>query len=142
LILAVDPERRAFGTAHASWRGTVTSIAAELIRQMIREFRSEPSHLMVGICPCAGAEEYEVGPEIPRIAESRLGDVAAFFPRRNGRLYFDMRAANVAQLVASGVPADRISISSASTMSDRRFYSHRRDGAETGRFALIAGFRA
>lgn len=141
LVLAVDPERRALGTAHASWRGTVTSIATELVVSMQREFETHPEDLVVGICPCAGPGEYEVGPEILRIAEARLGDVAEFFPRANGRLYFDMRAANAAQLAAAGVRPDRVFASSASTMSDRRFYSHRRDGPETGRFAVIAGFR-
>ena len=140
LILAVEPDRRVIGTAHASWRGTVASIAGELIRQMRQEFAVAPGDLFVGICPCAGPDEYEVGSEIRRIAEARLGDVAAFFPSRGGRLFFDMRAANAAQLLGAGCRPERIFLASASTMSDPRFYSHRRDGAETGRFALVAGF--
>ena len=141
LVLAVDPRRGAVGTAHASWRGTVTSISAELIRMMQKQFGTRAADLVVAICPCAGPEEYEVGPEIQRIAEARLGDVAGFFPSRNGRLYFDMRGANVGQLVAGGVAPERILVARASTMSDRRFYSHRMDGPDTGRFAVIAGFR-
>lgn len=141
LILAVEPVRRVFGMAHASWRGTVTSIAGELIRQLTKEFSVRPEELIAAICPCAGPNEYEVGAEIRRIAEARLRCVDEFFSSRDGRLYFDMRAANAAQLIESGVRPERIHIAGASTMSDRRFYSHRRDGSETGRFALIAGFR-
>ncbi|MEK6643496.1 MAG: polyphenol oxidase family protein [Planctomycetota bacterium] len=140
LILAVDPRRRAVGTAHASWRGTVTQIATELIRQMQIEFAVNPPDLTVALCPCAGPVEYEVGNDVRRIAAARLGDVERFFPAREGRIFFDMRAANTAQLIAAGVRPDRIFVATASTMTDPRFYSHRRDGADTGRFAVIAGF--
>lgn len=139
LILAVDPHHRAFGTAHASWRGTVTQIAEELLRQMTREFGTKPEELTVALCPCAGPVEYEVGDDVRRIAAARLGDVDRFFPVRDGRIYFDMRTANAAQLIGAGVNPDRIFIANHSTMADPRFYSHRRDGADTGRFAIIAG---
>jgi len=141
LIVLVDPGRRVLGTAHASWRGTVAGIATELVRQMRKEFGVAPAELVGGLCPCAGPVEYEVGDDVRRIAESRLGDVGRYFPSRGGRIYFDMRAANAAQLVEAGLKAANIHVASASTMSDERFFSHRRDGADTGRFALIAGFR-
>lgn len=142
LIVAVDPQRRVFGTAHASWRGTVTRITEELIRQLRVNYLADPARLVAGVCPCAGPEEYEVGPDVMRIAFSRLDDAERFFRGREGRLYLDLRAANVDQLVASGLRPENIHVADASTMSDPRFYSHRRDGAETGRFGLIAGFRA
>jgi YfiH family protein len=142
LLVAVDARRRVFGTAHASWRGTVAGIAGELLRQMRVECGVDPADLVVGVCPCAGPEEYEVGEEVRRIAAARLGASAeAFFPRRGGRIFFDMRAANVAQLTEGGVRPEGIFVATASTMSDSRFFSYRRDGAETGRFAVIAGFR-
>ena len=140
MIVIVDAERRIFGTAHASWRGTVAGIAAELVRQLVREFDARPDNMIAAIAPCAGPSEYEVGQDVLRIANARLRGAEAFFPTRDGRIFFDMRAANVAQLVESGVPADRIFVASASTMADERFYSHRREGEKTGRFALIAGF--
>lgn len=140
IVVLVDRARRAFGTAHASWRGTVAGIASELVRQMQREFGVDPAGLVGAICPCAGPVEYEVGEDVRRIAAARLEAGESFFATRDGRLYFDMRAANVRQLVRAGVPADRISVASPSTMTDGRFYSHRRDGAETGRFAFIGGF--
>lgn len=140
LILAVDPGRRVFGTAHASWRGTVASIASELIRQMRLCFQVNPADLVVGLCPCAGPEEYEVGEDVRRIAEARLGAVDSFFPRREGKTYFDMRVANAAQLIEAGVRPERVFVASASTMRGDCFYSHRRDGADTGRFAVFAGF--
>jgi len=140
LVVAIDPTLRAFGTAHASWRGTVTRITEELIRQMSINYGTDPARLVAGICPCAGPGEYEVGQDVLRIALSRLDDAERFFIRQGTKLYFDMRAANVAQLLAAGVRPANIHVADASTMSDPRFFSHRRDGEATGRFGLIAGF--
>lgn len=141
VVLVVDPGRRVFGTAHASWRGTVTHIVLELVTAMRREFGIDPADLVAAICPCAGPDEYEVGEDVRRIALSRVQDAAQFFRPHGDKWLFDMREANAAQLIAGGVPESQIYIADHSTMSDDRFYSHRRDGAEIGRFALIAGFQ-
>lgn len=142
LILAVDPRRRVFGTAHASWRGTVAHIAMELVEQLSANFKTRPNDLLIGIGPCAGPEEYEVGDDVRRIALGRLPGATRFFPAKGDRWCFNLRAANVAQLLDAGVRQENIVVSSASTISDSRFFSHRRDGAETGRFAVVAGFKA
>jgi copper oxidase (laccase) domain-containing protein len=84
--------------------------------------------------------EYEIGNDVFRIAQARLEDAEQFFPTAGGRRFFDLRAANVAQLTAAGVRPERISVAAECTISDLRFFSHRRDGAGTGRFALLAGF--
>jgi YfiH family protein len=140
LILAVDPQRRALGTAHASWRGTVAHIARELVRRLRGEFGTRPEDLIACIAPCAGPCCYEVGDDVYRIAAAHLPDADEHFVERGGRRYFDLRSANVAQLVREGVPSSSIFVAAECTMTDDRFYSHRRDGPSTGRFALIAGF--
>lgn len=141
MILVVEPRRRIFGAAHASWRGTLSQITSELIRRMSKEFAAEPGDLVAAICPCAGPVEYEVGDEVYRLAQARWSDAERFFPTVGGRRFFDLRAANRAQLIDAGVQPARIAVAAESTMSDARFYSHRRDGPETGRFALVAGFQ-
>jgi len=141
LILAVDPRRRVFGMAHASWRGTVAHIAMELVEQLTANFKVRPNDLLVGIGPCAGPDEYEVGDDVRRIAMGRLPGASRFFPAKGDKWCFSLRAANVAQLIDAGIRLENIVIASASTIADPRFFSHRRDGAETGRFALIAGFK-
>jgi hypothetical protein len=104
-------------------------------------FDVDPSELIAAICPCAGPTEYEVGEEVRRIALARLGAKAdIFFPMESGRLHFDMRGANVDQLVQSGVRPNRVHVAMPSTIADERFFSYRREGATTGRFSLVAGF--
>jgi YfiH family protein len=143
LILAVDPNRRAFGTAHASWRGTVGGVARNLVRMMVHSFETRPADLLVGLAPSACPPRYEIGEDVRRVAEAMLTDAGRFMPASpSGRHCFDLKAANADQLLGSGVPAGRIVIAAECTMADPRFYSHRRDGDTTGRFALIAGFTA
>jgi len=140
LIVLVNPDPLVFGMAHASWRGTVAGITTELVKQLVQEFDVAPTNLYGGICPCAGPAEYEVGDEIRRIATARLGDGASrFFENRDDRLYFDMRTANLAQLEDEGVNLDRIEVANVSTITDERFWSHRRQAKAAGRFALVAG---
>lgn len=140
IVVLVEPRRRIFGTAHASWRGTVAGITSELIRQLKQEFAVDPADFLAAICPCAGPGEYEVGEIVRRIALGRLEGADLFFVPCGDRYNFDLRAANVDQLVRGGVPAGNISVANASTISDPRFFSHRREGVETGRFAFLGGF--
>ncbi|MFQ5430623.1 MAG: polyphenol oxidase family protein [Phycisphaerae bacterium] len=143
IVLLVEPRRRVFGTAHASWRGTVAEITTELVRRLRQAFDVDPARLIAGICPCAGPSAYVVGDEVRRIALARLPEADRFFhPDAGGVWRFDLRAANVDQLIRAGVAPANISVASICTMSDERFYSYRREGAEAGRFALVAGFRS
>ncbi len=142
IVIAVDPGRRIIGTAHASWRGTVAGIATELVRVMRQDFDVDPAELIAAICPCAGPTDYAVGEDVRRIALTRLPAAERFFTSDADKWLFDMRGANVDQLVRAGIRAESISVASVSTMRDERFYSHRREAAAAGRFALIAGFQS
>jgi len=139
ILLIYDPRRHALGTAHASWRGTVAGMATQLVARLSAEFGCNPLDMHAGLAPCAGVERYEVGPEVRRIADALLPDAERFFVTRADRLFFDMKAASAAQLIRSGVPASQIEIAPECTISDPRFFSHRREGPSTGRFGLIAG---
>lgn len=141
LVLAVDPIRRVFGMAHASWRGTVAGISTELVRQLRQELDVRSEDLHVGIGPCAGSARYEVGPEVFRIVTARLTGAERFFQPRGERHLLNLPAANVAQLMDAGVRPDHLTIADHCTITDERFFSHRREGAGTGRFAVVAGFR-
>ncbi len=149
LMVVYDRRRPALGCAHASWRGTVAGIAEQLVAAMVRSFNSDPPALRAGIGPCAGPQRYEVGPEVRRVALTALPDAERFFSpaagfdsaRNPGRYLFDLRAANAAQLLRSGLRAEHIETAAECTISDPRFFSHRRDGDLTGRFGLLVALR-
>lgn len=139
LLLVHDPVRRAVGLAHASWRCTVARMAALLIERMRAAFGCDPARLLAGIGPSAGPCCYEVREDV-RAAAADLPDHDALFPRRNGRMYFDLWEANRRQIAASGVPDSQIEVACFCTMCRTDvFYSFRREGPGCGHFGLMAG---
>lgn len=139
LVLAYDPDLHAVGVIHASWRGTVAGAATNLVYQMMIIYGSDPGRLLTAIAPSAGPCCYEVGPEIRRIAATRLTDADACFAERQGSLYLDLWSANRQQLIAAGVSPRNIEISRTCSICDERLWSHRGDGESAGRFAVLVG---
>lgn len=139
LLLVYDPVRRAVGLAHASWRCTVARMAALLVERMSDAFGSAPAGLLAGVGPSAGPCCYEVREDVLAAAADLPGrDV--LFPRRGGRMYFDLWEANRRQLAAAGVPENQIELARWCTMCrNDLFYSFRREGAGCGHFGLMAG---
>jgi polyphenol oxidase len=131
-ILLAAPE--AVGAAHSGWRGTAKNTAGAAVAALAR-LGAAPSTLRAWIGPAIGACCYEVG-----------GDVAAQFAgelvRRGcgGGFLLDLKAANVAQLEAAGIPRASIAVHPACTKcGGEKFASYRRDGARAGRMiALVA----
>ena len=140
-LLAFDPARRAIGVAHARWRGTLGGMGTNLIQQMNRCFDCRPADILVGIGPSAGPCCYEVRNDVRRVAATKLRDVDRLIPLRDGRFYFDLWKTLEEQLVEAGVRPDHVEQSRICTICDARFYSHRRDGANTGRFGIICSLR-
>jgi len=141
LVCAYDPGRPALGAVHASWQGTIARAAENLVRQMERQFGSDPNRLLAAIAPSAGPCCYEVGEEVRRIARTRFNDADRFFVPRGDRLIFDLWSANRQQLIDAGVPSGKIEIAGLCSICDQRFWSHRRDGPDAGRFALFLALR-
>ena len=138
IVLVADVARGAVGMAHASWRGTVGCVAAELIDAMCRAYRCRTYDMAAGICPSAGPCCYEVRDDTVSAARAGLGPRAeGYFLRRQGRTYFDLWRANIEQLTRAGLSEHNIAVAGVCTICDRRFFSYRREGESTGRFAGV-----
>jgi polyphenol oxidase len=139
-VLMVDPVRKVVAAAHAGWRGTAAGVATRAAAALLAG-GSRPEDLLAALGPSIGACCYEVGDEL----RSAFGpDGGAFFragPR--GRPHLDVRAANVAQLVAAGLREDRIHHVLDCTSCRKDLYpSYRRDGPGGGRIVSFVGFSA
>ncbi len=138
-VILCDPQMRAVGVVHAGWRGTVTDVSGEAVRTMCARFGSGPEEILAFIGPGICAKCYEVGDEVTEGWQStapRDGDRAVV--RIGGRWHFDMAEANRLQLRAAGVRDDAIERSGACTRCQGDvWFSHRGQGAATGRFASI-----
>ena len=142
LIALVDPQRRAVGLAHASRKGTLGRVAERTARAMGRLLGCDPSAMLAGIAPSIGGCCYEVGGEVLADVRAALPDAERFIERRDGSLYLDLWAANVAQLVEAGVPREQIEVGGVcSKCHADEYFSYRASGGQTGRFALLVGLR-
>lgn len=131
-ILLAAPE--AVGAAHAGWRGSAKNVAAAAVSALLG-LGADPASLRAWIGPSIGSCCYEVGGEV---AAQFAGD----FVRAGcgGGYRLDLRALNVAQLEATGVPHASIAVHPACTKCGGEGYaSYRRDGNRAGRMiALVA----
>lgn len=136
-LLFYDRRRHAIGLAHAGWRGTLQDMAGATVRAMQAEYGTDPADLQAAIGPSIGPERYEVGPDVAQAARQVLGDEAELaVTQREGRLWFNLWAANTLLLRRAGVTAiDLAGICTASRTED--FFSHRGELGRAGRFGTI-----
>ena len=131
-VLFCTEDGRSIGAAHAGWRGLAAGVLEETIAQMQRP----ASSVMAWLGPCIGAPSYEVGGEVRKAFVA--GDSAAasaFEATRPGHWSCDLSVLARQRLQAAGVT--RIYGGGFDTRTDGRFYSYRREGARSGRFASL-----
>lgn len=105
---------------HAGWRGLLGGVVAEGVRAL--RGLGVASTLQAVIGPGAGGCCYETGDDVR--------ELFAPYGASHGAL-LDLKAVASAQLVAAGVSTVRdVALC---TICDRRFFSHRREGAASGR---------
>ena len=141
IVLVADGQRRAVGFAHASWRATVAGIVPAVVGKMACA-GCAAAEIVACVCPSAGPECYEVGPEVRDAAIREIGPHAGEFfrPGPNGKDHFDLWQANTDALLRTGVPRESIHIAGICTMCrNDLFPSHRREGNPAGRFAAVIG---
>ncbi len=130
MVLSADCLPVALGCAgavamlHAGWRGLAAGVLEEGVRALGELGQEDEIVAVVG--PGAGVCCYEVGPEVHEAFGGAHG--------QDGRI--DLRAIAHDRLLAAGVA--RVSDVPACTICDRRFFSHRREGARAGRQAGVA----
>jgi len=132
-VVLADPDQGILGVVHAGRRGVVEGVAASTVDAM-RALGASALQAWIGPYVCGGC--YEV-PESMR-AEVAGVEPAAFATTTWGTASLDLGAAVAAQLQARGVEVADVSTC---TRESTDFYSYRRDGEETGRFAGLVVLR-
>jgi YfiH family protein len=137
-VLLVDPRRRAVAAVHAGWRGTVAGVTRAAVAALVRE-GSRPRDLLAALGPGIGSCCYEVGDDV-KAAFGSAG-AAYFAPSPGGRHRLDVRAANLGQLVESGLDPSRIGgVNECTFCRSDLYHSYRRDGPGSGRMISVVGF--
>jgi len=164
-IVLVDPKKRAVAAIHAGWRGTLARITEKTLGQMRMCFGSKPSDVIAAVGPSIGGCCYEVGIELVTKFTSQFPDAQEWFdelrtgdepnplqwlnmmppghqpPPRNVRL--DLRKANRAQLLSSGLAGKNIYLSDLCTSCHTDLlFSYRKEADRSGRLMAVAGIKS
>ena len=138
-VMVVDVERRAVAVFHAGWRGTVAGIVELGVARMGQEFGSRVEDLIAAVGPSIGACCYSVGEEVRTAFRDRFAYADQLFRESAGVISVDLWEANRQQLLAAGVPAERIAVigecsgCAVTATGERRYFSHRVDRGVAGR---------
>lgn len=125
--------------AHAGWRG----LASGVLERTVQAMDAEPATLLAWLGPAIGPCHFEVGEEVRTaflsgVPEWFQADIAAAFRPAGeaGKWWADLYALARQRLRRAGV--GQCFGGGFCTFCDQtRFYSYRRDGEHTGRFATL-----
>jgi YfiH family protein len=131
-ILLCAGDGSEIAAVHAGWRG----LAAGVIEACIGTMRAPATKLMAWLGPAIGPASYEVGDEVRAAFVAYSHDAGtAFAPTRPGHWHCDLYTLARQRLHALGVAS--VHGGGLDTYAGQRFYSYRRDGARSGRFASL-----
>jgi YfiH family protein len=134
-VMLFDPTNEAIANIHSGWRGTSSNIIKKTIKQMQKEYNTDPADLIVALGASIRGCCYEVGNEV---AKEFLNYPEAL-QKRGDKFLLDVALICKKELLELGVEEANISISSDCTScQNNRFFSYRKDKT-SGRFiSLIA----
>ena len=140
-VIIVSPRSETIAVVHAGWKGVVNGIVEKTINEMslYKDFSLEELRIWVG--PSV-RDDYEIRDDVrsallssPNVSESH------FVPINDEQYLVDLPGILIEKLIAIGVQSSQVEICPESTIKSERFFSVRREGAETGRFATIVAIR-
>ena len=117
-----DKNKKVVALAHAGWRGVISGISQEVVKVFIDRYYSDPRDL-----------EIFIGPHIQTCHFEVKDDVASEFAQedlimKEEKIYINLAAVVRNQLMAVGVSADNIVLSSECTYClNDKYFSFRRD---------------
>jgi len=142
-VLIGDPVTGAFAAIHAGWRGTASRIVEKSIATLKGEFSVDSKNCIAAIGPAAGSCCYEVGQDVINQFHQTFDYADRLFSRHHGEhAYLDVVAANVRQLVDSGLEIENIHKSDLCTMCRTDlFFSYRmeKSNSAVGRLLSVIG---
>jgi YfiH family protein len=140
-ILLYEPETKVIAIVHAGWQGTVNRIAGSAVEKMVQEHGCKKHNILVGIGPSIGPDHYAVRDDvITRVKEAFPQTWRKLLATSTGVTTLDLWQANKVCLEEAGVEQIEIAgMCTACNLND--WYSHRAEGATTGRFGVLLALR-
>jgi len=137
-VLLCDAAGSVVGAAHAGWRGLAGGVLEKTVAAMRGRGAGEIS---AWLGPAIGPQQFEVGQDVlEAFAAHDSASLTAFvaIAGREGKYLADIYQLARQRLAQVGV--QRVAGGGLCTVSDKRFYSYRRD-KQTGRMASLIWLR-
>ena len=168
-VLLADPGHRVVAAVHAGWRGALARVISKTAGEMRRLFGSDPRKCLAALGPSIRACCYEVGEEVVETFAGRFARAEIFFrraapltaaledrypllflsarppghePARRRVAFLDLVAVAREELLDAGFLPRRIHVADFCTACRTDlFFSHRKEGQDTGRLMGVMGIR-
>lgn len=159
-VVLYDPVRQVLAITHAGWRGTARGVVMATVEAMCARSGCQPATMYAGIGPSIGTCCYTVSERIystflgeeqfedmPTRAEYRervrASTVFVLDEQPDGIRYRpDLWEINRRQLQLVGLAPEHIEVAGICTgCNTERFFSHRKENSNTGRFPVIVALR-
>lgn len=138
-ILIADRRGRRVAAAHAGWRGAAGAVVRKTVEAMVSGDDIAAGDLSAAIGPHIGVCCMEVGEEV--VDRFSQPDVFERSPDWK-KPHLDLGKANRLQMIAAGIPPERIQVSTLCThCRGDMFHSYRRDGIRAGRMLSVIGLQ-
>jgi YfiH family protein len=132
-VSVVDAEHRVVALLHSGWRGMAAGIVERGVNRIVESWMASPEGIWVHCGPAICGACYEVGPEVHAAVRPDRDPPSVPMP-------IDLRAAVAERVMAMGVPAEQVSISTHCTRcGPLDFFSHR--AGSPGRQMGVLGIR-
>lgn len=142
-LLAADPVRRAIGSAHSGWKGTMADVGGELIRAMQASFGTRPEDVIAVIGPSICQDCYEVSADVIEKAKERYADREEIWDRlwyakENGKYQLNLWECCRENFLEAGVAPDHIQMPDLCTCCNPQLlFSHRASKGRHGNLAAL-----
>lgn len=137
-VLLYHPEAGIVAAIHAGWRGTCGRIVEKTLQEIKNRYHVKGADFQAVIGPGISLDSFEVGEEVYEAFSCEgfcMEVIAKRYPAAVGeKWHIDLWECNRQQLIALGVPEERIQVAGVCTYKTYQdFFSARRLGIHSGR---------
>ena len=135
-IIVYNAKQKVISTIHVGWKGIINNIIPLTIEKMIQQFGGKTEHYFVGIGPSISKKNYEVSEDVSKKFDDAFPRSLGIVDRKQGsKPHIDLVMAARIQLISCGIPQLNIESCGECTFTNTAYFSARRQGFKSGRFA-------
>lgn len=144
-VLLYDPAANAVGAVHSGWRGTVLKIAQKTVQEMELSYGTQPEALRAVIGPSIGIADFETDGDVYQALRESFGKQAddhKLIFMEAGKYHISVSGFVYQTLLNAGLKPENIFYDQRCTYAESaHFFSHRRDGGNTGAMSAMISIR-